>query len=842
MLPEFEHIQQELYELVTVPDDGFYLIFDRLRDENKNELIHMLVYLNKILDFSISDGTGESLRVTHIQFSCLDEKFLVPILEFITIKFFMLALAKPPEMIDDESNIPFVNDQVETLSRLLKNQPAPQNASRDNRAFQKYNSARKDRKEQIGFYNSLKCLDVHCCRDFSPNTLINTLNRDIQQLVGKHFKNALYAVAMERLNFKEKPPRTSFVVLNSEYDRNAINGMDTGGARCLLDRIENVIQFNCRSRQMHKGFDRVVLERLNSNEGTSFKNLITLSFDKEDFSLGRTIRRLGSAGYTHKVRSGDSSAQPYLFHPGEIDHLLCRRSLPVEVEMLGATTEPWQELLVLYSENEGLHELCSIKLRNIYSLCCTVRCKELILQELFDESHTSCLISRSTSVNLAELSNSLRGKIKALMDETLESVIMAWKGMYMNIVRFVQGHTCSIVIPRMIVGHPLFDEIRSCLRQLNARYVQWHDLKKDDIQVERLVILDYRDTGYIFRLYPNIFEVSLPPAQRAKGFFLDLFFLEQYERSFYLYRQALFKRLMDHPFRRKAMGWSALLQKLEKDRPMVGEELPNEWDLDDESSIRTDRVSVEIRFMNGSKKNYHPTQPFITDWGNDQGYHVVWAEHLAESGSSSFGIQPLEDLYEGLELFRITGKERVELNALSAQYRLNNGESKCQLWRVLLKRINKEKAYVDLSLAAMKAGCEMVRRSHFEEEWLNQDSSLIIPRSKRLFKVVCEHLGLPSFYFRAMLKMRVEEKWNSRQSRHKMNRLLEGMVQVGMFNQGMLQNSEQSWHHDLQSIIDRYDLEDIGITTDNIEVELISLAELLKENIQLEQIQSVIKK
>jgi hypothetical protein len=200
-------------------------------------------------------------------------------------------------------------------------------------------------------------------------------------------------------------------------------------------------------------------------------------------------------------------------------------------------------------------------------------------------------------------------------------------------------------------------------------------------------------------------------------------------------------------------------------------------------------------------------------------------------------IQPLDDLYAGLNLFQITPDQELELQQIKQMRGVLDASR--ALWKVeLMRRLNEEMDEMNLfeQIGRIFGEKDFVRFEYFREHWLNAESDLLIPRRRRHFRLLCEYLELPGAYYRLKLRKRSSMRANSRESNYKMNGLLTQMIEEGLFELDL------DWAEvPLQHLIEAHELEERGITNENLKEEMRVLTELLRENLQLRQVKKIEK-
>jgi len=352
----------------------------------------------------------------------------------------------------------------------------------------------------------------------------------------------------------------------------------------------------------------------------------------------------------------------------------------------------------------------------------------------------------------------------------------------------------------------------------------------------RVIIVDYRDPGrYPFDIYPNIFENSSYNAKNIRALFLTMFFKYNYGYAMFEYHRILYKKVLSHPIRSAHFKWSDLVSNIGKDKP--DSSLSYLWDLNNSYTGHTDRDLVVVTMATGSKKSFFPSQLFVAKYDEDHLFPIKAGDIKEQQDNKKMFIQPLDELYEGLNLFETTVDEESEIKQLKKELGLLDHDPEAGLWKVLLKRKaekeGEKEIYLALQHSLTRSQLPFVREGYFIDHWLQPKSDLLIPRSKRVFRSVCTYLGLPEVYFRVMLKKRARERLASRKSNAQMDQLIAVLVSMGMFD-----TAQPDLTFD-NIFITNFDLEDIGFDAGTVKKELYALVDLCKSNLALKEIISI---
>jgi hypothetical protein len=376
------------------------------------------------------------------------------------------------------------------------------------------------------------------------------------------------------------------------------------------------------------------------------------------------------------------------------------------------------------------------------------------------------------------------------------------------------------------------------LQGIAFKLYTWNDVKEVTIKERSVIILAYRDVGIPpFDIYPNIIENRIPEDKSVHLVFLKAFFFERFNKSMHRYLNS-YNKLVSNKLRYKHLNWKDLDKNIEDVDALRAVYLIDADDSD--YGIGSQTESIRIDFTDSSRVSVYPSKLLIARKQGVSKYFVIRADELLEETDlGDFEIEPLEEIYEELNLFEITPAEENELKEIRAQYGVTGNDQKSALWKVELRKKldlhNGDPALLYETIRTVTDNDDkLIQYSYFRDYWLDPKSELIIPRLSRHFRQICNYLGLPVAYYRLKLKQRASLRFNSRQSNAQMNSLLAHLFSDGLFENGV------DWNNlDLTSFIDEHNLEEKGIFQENVRIELKVLVDLLKEEMKLKPVLKV---
>lgn len=830
MLIGQDHIKNSLRSLIANTDKGFDLAYDQMNSPDKEKVKDLLIYTDKVLNKLLFEEQQE-IAFHHIYYTSLDKCYLPVLLEFTAIKLFYFDLFTPALSSNSiKEHLTLIQEILQEVVHLKEN------VSGGDKAYRQATQKKKELRQRKKFYEKLLDLKTELPAIF-PSTLINLHKTTKTEVYNDILKKDFFAIPVEMLDLSDnvRQQNSSFVVLNSEYDRDELDELILKSDHNLIDGIRTVVLFDCEDRGTHTKFAYSNLVALNRSEGTGFKRLIIFSFDHH-FKLSKLLSHIERTEIRYFVKPQEHKHQTYCVLPIETDLLLHAPDNNSDLLFVGENNLIYEEFREQVGEIDELMELTSIKMRSIYSLCFNEKCKELILADIFsthiNEPH---FISRANKTRLLQLNPRAKEDLSSSLDSVLSTVLGS--DLKTSIERIAAGQRTYLIVPKSVISHKSLSKeiLRSLDTGASVELIEWPEIKTCN---GPFIVLDYRDCGrFPYRIYPNILETGDTSGKKVTGLFLTMFFEFNYRKAVFEHSQATLRNILHDPIRRTFFDTKGIAQELERARP-DSSGIDKNWDIDNLYYESADRESVLIKFAGNSKKVFHASQLFIAKARSDEHLFTVKADDLIHK-SSNVSIQPLDELYEGLNLFETTPEEEAEIEELRRRYDLSSSQLVEKLWKILLIKLvdsdQKKGVYEQLFQIMQENGANMVGISHFETCWLDVKEDSLIPRSKRVFKLLCSFLELPAIYVRIMFKKRAKERLLSRQSSAKMNALIADLVQVGIFDDD--HNKEEKKNY--TKFFTDHDLEEIGFTSDSTEKEILTLVDLLRPNLNLKEVQQI---
>lgn len=830
------HINDHLNSfLKSCDEEKFENLFTRLKSNNKSELKIVLRYLYCIIENS---GSQENkLHTFHVHFEkIINENSKTLISEFLWHYYFdkhhsieaqnkkvNLALEKRikslEKKINNGTNYPYEDPLA---SRQEKNK------IRAN--IRELRESFKINKKHLNYY---KALDRSA--SLTPETLIN-LKVNQEASLNAHFN---YDPTYLSADKDELSDLNSYVLYNTK-GFNEIKRLQVNNTP-LLKLIENVILFDCEnSIQRFSGFNFAQLTNLNENFGTNFKTLLIITFAKKEclVSINAKINEL-------KERYFIPDKSTYVITNQEFDLLLNQKNnFKPDIKFIGLINSVFWDDFSLEVKINGLYELRSFKLMNIYSLCFNKEIKDFILKNIFSSDVENHLITKETYRDICSLPEEEINNIKNLLSSVLDIIINA------NILSEIDNYLIDeskIVLDDFVFKNT---ELKTLIKKLikvrsSSSFITWDVLENNTYS--NIIILSYRDQGnFNYQFYPNIHEIKANETSSITGLFCALLFKKQFDWSNYNLANN-YNLIHNHPIRRKHFELDKIKGKVEGLKPEKTIDIS--WDLESDYSNSDSRITYRIDYKNNRHSTCNPSDLHIFSVNNVRNKRIQtirWVYDNVEIEEGTILIQNLHELIEEFnpaEKLVDTKQQENDLEIIRNQFDLS-GESAGRLWKILLQRkatnSSVESVYKDLKSKFTSYNIDLVSKSHFENTWLNPGSTSLIPRGNKAFKVLCDYLGLPTSYLRIMYTIRNRNINGTRNATRIYSRLLKDIFNDGCFDDGV--NPEEILLSKKNEYASNHNLDELGIDEEKPLKDLITLIDLIKPELSLRLVDSILRK
>lgn len=820
-----DYIKTRLTKFTETSDNGFDEIYELINNRDKSTAKKLLIYTDKILN-EILSRNDKDLKYSHFHFEGTNEGTINLLAEFVVIKLFFYGL------LNDAKGGPIINTKIKALE--TDSVSVPMGLSGKSTKWKKILTKRSNLRKRHSFYREL--LKRNPDASLFPNTLVNILQRE-----NNHFIHAFEVIPFG-VPIEEFDKESSYVLLNTEKRKNSIDEIKVQDDKYLLDHIENIVLFDCEQKQIHRDFNYNDLSKWNESYASSFRNLIVFSFNEEDFSFNRLFSRIERVQSRFYIQPKYPDYETYSILPDEIDVLLGKRErVKCEPQFLGdGSCSFWQTFKSNIGLYEGLYELRSLKMMNIYSLVLNEKLKNYVLDDIFSKNEPSKILLEETKKSLLELSEESIAELRTNLSSTLEAVINS------NIGYSVMSHIDSrsiLVLPEPIYNNEFWkNEICDQLGLSRRNTVtSWNYI---DLETSSsVVILDYRDLGkFPYRINPNIFETTFFNSQKVTGIFLAFFFKNKWAWTRFSHSKDLIK-ILRNPIREKHFDWDNLSRKNQQ----VNLEKEEFFDWDFESILQRDYEYdyIKVKYNPKKSKVYPPAELFILKSESTGSLQVMRLADIETPNSDSIlKMQQLDEIYSGFNLYEKLAnveREKREIQIIRDRYNLDRNDGAGRLWKILLKRRSDEKGiemlYNEMRSFFTSKGLGFVSLNTFENSWLNPESDSLVTRGKKVFFHLCEYLGLEKTYVGIMLRIKNAEVQASRNSNKQMNDLLADLINDGCFNDDI--DLRERLTPLKERYIRRHDFDQIAVEENKVTDTLITLVELLKPEIHLEQVEKI---
>lgn len=609
----------------------------------------------------------------------------------------------------------------------------------------------------------------------------------------------------------------------------------------LLQLIENIVLFDCEN-SVHRfsPFNFQQLSNLNEHHGTKFNLFLVVTFsNKENFnSINTKINRLKERYYIPKQSN-------YVITSEEYNHLVKQEHSDVpQISFSEPLSSAFWDDFYAETKINGLYELRSIKMMNVYSLCFNQEIKEYILTHIFSDDIRRDLITDDTKQAIFNLPNEDILKLKDLLSNVLDVVINA--NLKSNIINRLTGDY-KIVLDDFIIRNKSFLDLvkKSINVRSNRKFINWDNL--EEIPDCEILILSYRDQGnFNNHFYPNINEITVSENTKIKGFFPALFFKKNYEWSKYNLSNDYFKTL-DHPIRRHHFNWDKLRGKIQEFKPEKTVDIS--WDLESDYSGSDTRITYRIVFDSNRPNTCNPSDLHIYYEDDNKQKRIQPIRSIYENldlQENRLFVQKLDELIEEFnpaERLIDTKQQEKDLEIIRNQFDLGD-ESAGRLWKLLLERkatnYSVEQLYSEIKTIFRNNNLSVVSKSHFESTWINPDSDSLVPRGNKAFKLICNYLGLPTIYLRIIYTIKNRNINGRRNATRIYSRLLKDLFNDGCIDEGA--NLEQILVTKIDYYKNNHNLDELGIDEENPLMGLITLIDLIKPELTFKKVKSIEKR
>lgn len=816
-----DHINQYLDTFLELNDKEFFeKVFEKIKSEDKEPYKSLLKYVFCLIEEYLENDFSYLIPL-NIHFETNYSNSVKTLLaEFLWHYFFEIShFLEKSDTINQLLKNRIQKLQNSTSKDLIMPYLGPMMTREEKRKIKEksknINEKRVLEKRHLTYYKSLKEI-----ASLSPKTLMN-LKVNQESDLSKCFNyNPTY------LSVDELGDINSFVLVNTKGFNDIRSTMLN--EEPLLRLIENIVLFDCEN-SIHRflPFNFQQLNNLNQNHGTRFNLFLIVTFsNKENINALRTkINRL-------KERYHIPYESSYVITKYEVENITNIVSKNTsKISFYGSENSSFWENFIFGCE--GLYELRSIKMMNVYSLCYNNQIKEYILEHIFSPTTISQLITEDSKSDILGLPEEDIVNLKNSLSNVLDIIILE---NLQNIICDALDYANKIVLDGSILKNEfLISEIKKSLNiRSNKQFIDWDKLQ--DFNKEKIIILSYRDQGnFNNHFYPNVNEITVNDNAVVKCIFPALFFEQTYKWSQYNLAKD-YQKTLDHQIRKCYFEWDklkAIIQDTKPEKPIV-----ITWDLESYYSSSDSRITYKVLFENNKQNTFNPSDLIIYyEEANAEKrvQPIKWIYENLDVDENRLYIQKLEELideFNPAEKLIDTAQQESDLEILRNQFDLGN-ENAGRLWKILLARkvaaSSEDIVYNELKSLFTQNNLNMVSRSHYESTWINPESESLVPRGNKAFKVLCNYLGLPTAYLRIIYTIKNRNISGRRNATRIYSRLLKDLFNDGCFDEEA--KLSQILKPQLDYYTNQHNLDELGIDEDSPIEGLNTLVDLLKPEI-----------
>lgn len=813
----FNYLKPYLDNLLKEYSNNFEYLFEKVQDEYKNEIKKLILYLDKLLNVILTKENNK-IDVLHIHFGYTINDIQKKIIaEYILIKLFFYY--NSIDNIDNENQVlSKIISNLSTEKKMLTQCPEGATLSpKKNKAGRVWLEKKEINKSRLSFYGQLI---------------------ENSSLIVKSLLNIPIKICQSLSNTIEKKPYAfdldsqyrSYNLLNTNRTLNDIDNTNNN----IINNLDSVILFDCEEKKTMTDFSYNNLNVWNNQYHTNFRKLLIITFGNNTYTLNSINKKIDTIKNRFQIPENSS----YTILNSEIDYLLDKDNYrAVNVKFTGIETSPtWNEFIDLLNSND-LYELRSFKMINIYSLCINKKIKAYIINDLFIDY--SELLSNNTKEKMKEIDEETLEKIKKLLSETLDLII---NSDLKNKINEELENSETIILDKAIIEKDqlislYIEEFKFKKNKLKS----WLDL--DSVISTNILILSYRDQGiYPNYFYPNIHELKFENKINAKAIYTKFLFQYNYNKSNYNLLKDYYNHLL-HPIRNKYFEWQTLYKKINEFKPE--NEININWDLEYEYSKYVQRDGLKITYQNGDERIILNSN-FLIICNKENNIRLERAKLVFENNEldiKEYKIQLLDELlveFNPAEKMIDTTRQNEELNIIRKTLKLEN-ESAGRIWKILLKRqaeiIGHEILYKELTELFNKQSITLVSYNHFENSWINLECDSLMPRGNKVFKVLCDYLGLNKNYRLILYNIKNTLKSGRRYATRIYSKLLKDLFDDKCFDDNIL--LKDILEHKIEDYISNHNLDEMSIDNENPINGLIALIELIKPEFKLLPVKTI---
>ena len=477
--------------------------------------------------------------------------------------------------------------------------------------------------------------------------------------------------------------------------------------------------------------------------------------------------------------------------------------------------------------NNNLIELNSFKMRNLFSLIFNNQMRDYVVDDIFRENGS--LLNNDTKNELfRNLSIFERDELKNYLLTYLNYQIESkWLS---TVYDFLNDKNKYIIIISNLV--------------LNDSFLMKHLMKhfpkkkfKDWVGYDGLcdaLILDYNHAWK----KRNLFTIE---NTNSTGYFLSHYFKNVYDWKVYNDQKHLFNRL-NSPTRISIFTPIIIDEIKSKLTSLKPTEKIDDWLIfrEHENSHNNSfnpQEEIILHFSSTKRNKYSINSNFLVT--KDTSFFIKNSRELLLQPSSFIGvyqISNLENIISKIDLGKVNqaiSKDNTIAEAVKPLWaKFDLSDSDGQLWKQLLKRNSDKFGYqlVFSEIETLTGISNFVTYNTFKSIYCNPLSETIVPGKIKIFKSICQYLGLPLEYRVALQRERNLVGGHSQEKNSKLKSLVIALVELKIFDKS--DNDDDLLdvlNSSVDILIEKVDMDFFGFTKEALIYASIELCYEIKE-------------
>lgn len=821
---------------------NFDEIFKNLKHEDRYNHRQSLFYLNNVLNYLMN---GDELKAIHLIIHCPSNEETKSIYsEFLWHFFFTKSQLKKTDENENKellNRIDELKHQEKIQSRKELPYKGPHTTGREyKKLLQEHHNETNRIARELRFYSKL-----------SPNRTLQVetlLNMKVKQskVLEKLFS---HIPAFFNIEKQDELELGTHVLINEYKTINEIADLaDEVDDKLDFYSLQNLIVFDCSNQYQSRDIRLSELLYYNETLDTSFKNIVVLNFQEttnlKGFKKINKRERENILDLKEKNPEEAYSVATHMILKEEIEFLEKRANNRVEIEkpvfLKPDFSSKWEDFLECV-KYETLYELRSIKMLNVFSICYNQTIKDYILSAIFNNDSDEFLISSESKILINELSAETKSDLKSTLESTLDFFISENNHLT---VKDNFGEFNHIVLDYAICKNKtLRQELRKVLSlKKTDKLVSWNDWKGIAEHPKiKTIILSYRDQGkFPNSFYPNIYEQGGFKTQNSKTILPGIWFANLCKWSHYLVEKGYWL-MLNNEIRRKFFAWDLLKEELESYRPDIP--LSIDWDQENYYRSYDSGVKFKVFFKHSRPRIYAGNDYFIYQIGKGP-IRIDILENIHDNNAIK-----LQELREFIEEFnpaeKIIDTESLKekLRIVKKEHGIDEIDDSQRLWKILLnKQVSQrglENVFKELSEQFNENKISMVSLKYFENTWINPESTTVLPKGKKEFRLICKYLNLGITYMQHLYVLRNRQAASKGHATRIYSKFLTDIFNDALFDK------ESDFNRITFENIEKYkrnhDLDELGINSDKFLEEMKNLIALIRPSLRLVEIETIIQ-